>query len=74
MSKRLFETFYEQPSGQNDQVTIRSIQGHRGARLTIPHLLKLRHIRERKKLRRIKDMKLYNIMYNSDDAGGMGGF
>lgn len=74
MTKRLFETFYEQQSGHKDEVTIRSIQGHRGARLTIPHLLKMRNIRERKKLRRIKDMKLYNIMYNSDDGGGMGGF
>lgn len=75
MAKRLFETFYDNDKASSDQVTLRSIQGHRGARLTIPHLLKLRTIREKKKLRRLKDMKLYNIMYNSDDGGGgMGGF
>lgn len=68
----LFEQFYNNPSG--DIVAARAIKSKRGARLTLEHLLKLRNIREKKKLRRLKDIKLYNVMYNSDDGGGdMGG-
>ncbi len=76
MSKRLNEGFYNDQHHNDDQVTKRSIEGRRGARLTISHLLKLREIREKRKLRRLKDMKLYNVMYSSDDqgGGGMGGF
>jgi len=73
MSKNLYETFEKSQIGTKDKVTQRSIEGRRGARLTLTHLLKLREIRERKKLRRLKDMKLYHIMYNSDDGGGGGG-
>lgn len=67
MSKRLFETFQ---GTRDDQVFKKRIKSQRGNRLTIEHLLKLRKIRERKKLRKLKDVKLYNIMYNSNDDGG----
>lgn len=70
MAKRLFEAFQGTP---NDIVTKRKIKSQRGSRLTIEHLLKLRKIRERKKLRKLKDIKLYSIMYSGSDDGG-GGF
>lgn len=68
MAKRLFETF--QGGKREDKVFQRRVKSQRGNRLTIEHLLKLRKIRERKKLRKLKDIKLYNIMYNSNDEGG----
>jgi len=71
MSKRLFEVF--QNDSPDDNVFKRKVKSQRGNRLTIEHLLKLRKIRERKKLRKLKDIKLYKIMYDSDDGGG-GGF
>lgn len=76
MARKLIESFYNDHHKTDDKVTRRSIEGRRGARLTITHLLKLREIREKRKLRRLKDMKLYNVMYSSDDegGGGMGGF
>lgn len=68
MSKRLFESF--QDGSKDDKVFKKRVRSQRGNRLTIEHLLKLRHIRERKKLRKLKDIKLYNIMYSSNDEGG----
>lgn len=67
MAKRLFEAFQGVP---DDTVTKRKIKSQRGNRLTIDHLLKLRKIREKKKLRKLKDIKLYTIMYSGDDEGG----
>lgn len=67
MTKRLFETFNDT---RDDHVFKRSIKGQRGNRLTIEHILRLRQIREKKKLRKLKDIKLYKIMYDSGDDGG----
>lgn len=49
----------------------RVLNSKRSNRLTMAHLLKMRRIREKKKLEKIKDMKLYQIMYSSDDNVGM---
>lgn len=68
MAKRLFEAFNDIA---DDGVTKRRIKSQRGNRLTIDHLLNLRKIREKKKLRKLKDIKLYKIMYDAgDDSGG----
>ena len=52
-----------------------SIKTKRGARLTMAHLLKLRRIREEKKLSKLKDIELYYVMYGpgggDDEGGGM---
>jgi hypothetical protein len=50
------------------------IKSRRTTRLTMAHLLKMRRIREKKKLEKIKDQKLYQIMYSPDEGGGGGGF
>ena len=49
------------------------IKSRRTTRLTMAHLLKMRRIREKKKLEKLKDRKLYQVMYTPDDGGG-GGF
>lgn len=49
------------------------VKSRRTTRLTMAHLLKMRRIREKKKLEKLKDRKLYQVMYAPDDGGG-GGF
>jgi hypothetical protein len=49
------------------------IKSRRTTRLTMAHLLKMRRIREKKKLEKLKDQKLYQVMYSPDEGGG-GGF
>ena len=49
------------------------IKSRRTTRLTFAHLLKMRRIREKKKLEKLKDRKLYQLMYSSSDDSG-GGF
>jgi len=50
------------------------IKSRRATRLTMAHLLKMRRIREKKKLERLKDQKLYQVMYSPDEGGGGAGF
>lgn len=61
---------FEENNIRDDQYFLKNVKGHRGARLTINHLLKLRQIREKKKLRKLQDLKLYTIMYNTGEQGG----
>ena len=50
------------------------IKTKRSARLTLGHLLKLRSVRENKKIEKKKDLELYYHMYGGggggDDVGG----
>lgn len=46
------------------------IKSRRTTRLTMAHLLKMRRIREKKKLEKLKDQKLYQVMYSPDEGGG----
>lgn len=46
------------------------IKSRRTTRLTMAHLLKMRRIREKKKLEKLKDRKLYQLMYAPDEGGG----
>lgn len=63
---------------QKDIFTQRVISSSRTPRLRIKNLLRLRKIREKRKLEKLKDMELYYIMYgeggSDDDAGGGGMF
>ena len=49
------------------------IKSRRSSRLTMSHLLKMRRIREKKKIEKLRDRKIYTLMYAPDD-GGSGGF
>lgn len=67
------EDLFEGVSPELDIFTQRAISSNRTPRLRIKNLLRLRKIRERRKLEKLKDMELYYIMYGeqgSDDGGG----
>ncbi len=57
----------------NNEEKPSKIKSRRTTRLTMAHLLKMRRIRVKKKLEKLKDQKLYQIMYSPDEGGG-GGF
>ncbi|ASV44106.1 hypothetical protein PBI_SCTP2_91 [Salicola phage SCTP-2] len=46
------------------------VKTKRGARLTMGHLLKLRRVKEEKKLSKLKDLELYYVMYGPGGDGG----
>lgn len=58
---------------ENDEEP-KKVLSRRTTRLTMAHLLKMRKIREKKKLEKLKDQKLYQIMYSPDEGGGGAGF
>jgi hypothetical protein len=67
------EDLFESINPQLDIMTQRAISSQRTPRLRLKTLLRLRRIRERRKLEKLKDMELYYIMYGSDNSnsGGM---
>lgn len=68
------EDLFESINPRLDIFTQRVIGSNRTPRLRIKNLLRLRKIRERRKLEKLKDMELYYIMYNEKDGDGGGGF
>lgn len=50
------------------------IKSRRSSRLTMSHLLKMRRIREKKKIEKLRDQKIYTLMYSPDDGAGAGEF
>lgn len=50
------------------------IKSRRSSRLTMSHLLKMRRIREKKKIEQLRDRKIYTLMYSPDEGGGTGDF
>lgn len=64
------ENLFEGINPTLDIMTQRSITSQRTPRLRLKTLLRLRRIREKRKLEKLKDMELYYIMYGSDDSGG----
>lgn len=46
------------------------IKSRRSSRLTMSHLLKMRRIREKKKIEQLRDRKIYTLMYSPEDGGG----
>ena len=66
------DNLFEGVNPQMDIMTQRSISSQRTPRLRLKTLLRLRRIRERRKLEKLKDMELYYIMYGeADESGGM---
>lgn len=66
------DNLFEGVNPQMDIMTQKSISSQRTPRLRLKTLLRLRRIRERRKLEKLKDMELYYIMYGkADESGGM---
>lgn len=70
------EDLFEGINPQSDIFTQRVVQSSRTPRLRIKNLLRLRKIREQRKLEKLKDMELYYLMYGESggDEGGGGVF